>query len=1532
MPLGIGCGILGTTTAPMADTPAPQQPSSRRYRTPAGERFRIDAGDSTEDPLNASPGLSIHALFQEGGGAESVNYLIESIARAVQRTAPRDSDPDAQNAPRRHQIAERLHSLAPEAGREALAEAVLALKELVHDFLRLRERCTLLATTSASAYSALNANEHRLIDLQGSLDRLLGTLAGMLSGADSGLTATIQNRQAGLGERMQAAETALSALAGGAVQLVARLDPSEIGQMRQELLQVQKELATTQRALTQSRQEAEVLRQELDRAREVASTSEHEGATARGSARLARREAELRLRDAEHELAATHEQLAQAEQTAQEAVSRAAAIDAERSHLRGELDAALRRLAEVEEAAGQATPEPDPDQERIEVERDRLRTEVGEVRAALGRVEVERDRLRSRSEELAQAVASARAEAARLNAALETLRTEARSEHDRALALIRTERGQDAEKLRLLEDELARLTEDRQRLAQECLRHLDEITALQARPSAPDQGLAEEVAALRSALEEAQVARAEAETTARNAEERARQAAEEVAALHGRLAEEDVKHRHGTEAIVRDRDQAALRSAELAGRLAAAEEGMARLRREGEEMRQEAERWRCELNDRALAAETEVGRLRSELEGQRHEAERLRSEGAERGRTADDLQSDLARLREELARTRTETERQLGESAAVAEARDAAERARAEAETARLQAERARTEAEQAVRALSEQLHEVEGLRHDQARDFERRLQELGEEAAAARMGRERAEAALAAARESGEALAEALVRSAAAVAASCGAVAAILDQDDAAPRWANAAARLAEGSRQLAAADPAATGERNRLLAALVEAHNAPGEATAALARACAESRREASERLTALQAAEGRLATLEGELARQAQHAAGLQAQLEGADASGQAARAEAAAARLRIESLLGDLDRVRSEAATQAERARIEAERLATEGDGARLEAARLAGELAAAGTRLAGLEEALGRSRDAAVALLRLARALANPVGEPTGELGRLLAEWPDDPLAAGQPGFGDELAAAVQAAARDAAERLASLGSELDRLRPELVRLEQALALEQHQRLTAEDDLGQARRRGEGLAETLAARDAELEATRTQAEERARELAARHQELSALACDLAAVRREAEVRGAELAARIGIESELADLKAGQTALAARASEARQAVLALLDAVKALGVRANDQVDRFGLLLPTDTRRVTRATVRMEQVPEGEAPAFALAFGRELCERVGGQLAGLGDRLHAIEAERLELRDLLASAERDLAAARGESVRLGEALAGAEAKLAELESLRPRLAETQERGDALQSELTAERQARSDETRRLAAELAEARGQAEAAATGMQERLEEARAALAESERARAALAARLDEAADRLTGSEAAAVRRAQELEQALQERDTRLGELLELVERLRSEHQETVGLQARIRALNDRLGQAARDQARLESALAGHSGPAAAEREARLQALERAQEELTRRLRLAEQQLTDERARVEAAARTRAAELREWQARQAGTSAALEAERERTAAAEAGLRSLSAELAGARARLRSLAPPPATHP
>ncbi|MBN8524598.1 MAG: hypothetical protein J0M02_04595, partial [Planctomycetes bacterium] len=242
-----------------------RQPALQRKRTPSeiislsaedvkqlqGDTARFEAKVSYRKPDEQTPSLT---------------YLAVSVARAVARAAPRPQDPDGQVAEDRLNAAREIEALATTSPIAAAPAAVLALKDLVHDVLRLRDRARLLTSTSASAYSTLNSTENKLIELRTQFEHVMVAVAGAVAAPDS----LLLDAHASYPQRVTAAE---NALAGGLAQ--ERSAQPDTDRMQRLQVETEQRAAELRRLVQQGTDEIAHLRAELAASqRQLSDTSE----------------------------------------------------------------------------------------------------------------------------------------------------------------------------------------------------------------------------------------------------------------------------------------------------------------------------------------------------------------------------------------------------------------------------------------------------------------------------------------------------------------------------------------------------------------------------------------------------------------------------------------------------------------------------------------------------------------------------------------------------------------------------------------------------------------------------------------------------------------------------------------------------------------------------------------------------------------------------------------------------------------------------------------------------------------------------------------------------------------------------------------------------------------------------------------------------------------------------------------------------------------------------------------------------------
>lgn len=155
-----------------------------RARKAAGE----DVGDVVDGILADLPGglpeqprqrlteRLCDVMHDWGADSFAALYLMESIARVIERTAPPQSSGDLDAIAEHFEAAERLRHLATVDRREALALSVQQLKQLIRQVRQSRDQSVMLEETSVNACSELNRSEHALIELRAEVGGMLSQL------------------------------------------------------------------------------------------------------------------------------------------------------------------------------------------------------------------------------------------------------------------------------------------------------------------------------------------------------------------------------------------------------------------------------------------------------------------------------------------------------------------------------------------------------------------------------------------------------------------------------------------------------------------------------------------------------------------------------------------------------------------------------------------------------------------------------------------------------------------------------------------------------------------------------------------------------------------------------------------------------------------------------------------------------------------------------------------------------------------------------------------------------------------------------------------------------------------------------------------------------------------------------------------------------------------------------------------------------------------------------------------------------------
>ena len=476
-----------------------------------------------------------------------------------------------------------------------------------------------------------------------------------------------------------------------------------------------------------ARDTAEAVRVATDLARreaELEAAQKFEAERQRVAAEMQRERAEIERRTAEKLRAekkriqatavAAHRQLAEAQRLkaeveqargeVQAAATAAAQGDAsEARRLKEELDQA-RAAAEAAAAAHAARNQADSERFRAEVERAHLEAESAAAAAvAAARRETEQaQRLKDELEQVrAAAEAAASAHATRDHVETERLRGEierARAEAEAAATAAAAATAREAQQARELKEELERARAEVEVSA----------AAHAARDTVETERLRAEIERTRAAAEAAAgaaAAAAERETlAAQHLTEELERARAEVEASAAIAAQREAKESQ------RLKDELEHARAQAVAAAAAATAAAEREALQTQRMREEFERARAEAQASAAAAaerdHAEAQRLKAEIERARAEAEALAAAANERER------ADAARLREALEQARA----------------DAAHRELAEAQRLKAEIERAKADADAAVQrerdAQRERVEQVRAEMERRAQEEERKLRE----------------------------------------------------------------------------------------------------------------------------------------------------------------------------------------------------------------------------------------------------------------------------------------------------------------------------------------------------------------------------------------------------------------------------------------------------------------------------------------------------------------------------------------------------------------------------------------------------------------------------------------------------------------------------------------------------------------------------------------------------------------------------------------------------------------------------------------
>lgn len=457
----------------------------------------------------------------------------------------------------------------------------------------------------------------------------------------------------------------------------------------------------------------------------------------------------------------------------------------------------------------------------------------------------------------------------------------------------------------------------------------------------------------------------------------------------------------------------------------------------------------------------------------------------------------------------------------------------------------------------------------------------------------------------------------------------------------------------------------------------------------------------------------------------------------------------------------------------------------------------------------------------------------------------------------------------------------------------------------------------AEERGQGLAR-------DLEVARDTARKHTNELADAHQALAAATADLKQAQEQLADHQLRFEAALADASELPSLRSDLEASRAETLAAKEISARLLDAVKELGHAANAAADRVGVGLPSGSRHLTRTTARIERALAGAEFEVAVESARSVCARAAEQTQALASQIESERRTLHALKDTLESTRGDLQNAQRERD-------AARTRITELEGLPAELAGLRDERERIGQELD---QQREESARQLAelegrlrnarAEVDEARARADTLAGDVTDAEERLRLMRTDSERERAVFETRLDEAVALHEAERAGAKEKDAALQAALEERDAQLARMRGELDKLRMRQTEVMGLEARIRTIDAKLGAANSEVARLRAERdADGDRLNAAEDAESAQARMRAElDEAQRAVRDAETAVAEERARTNELGRQRARLEREWKRRLAALEEELAEERETAARSAADLSSLRGELAGIKTRGR----------
>ena len=1222
-------------------------------------------------------------------------------------------------------------------------------------------------------------------------------------------------------------------------------------------------------------------------------------------------------------LEAAQQQAADAAQLRQDLDSSTAAQD----DLRQRLEAAEQSVADGQAAIAGLNKERDDLQQRLMVleqegsaahktldaQLQQDQEAIAELRKQLAEVQAERDRL---DEELSRS----RTEINALNGDLKLARAGHQAEEER-IDILTKDLSDAQERLNAADTAHQQAVEEADALRQRCTELEQAAAAATAEQEQLRNDLEQRIAALdgdldvmRDQLTGSEAARAQAEQALDEQQQRCRSLEEASAAAEAERSQAQAGLEERITSLSSDLDTAR-------DQLCAAEAAQ----RHSEEALAEAQARHAAMAEEQAAS-----------------AARLESSEQERATIATELEQEraaCAALREELAATRQAAEDATQKCVTITE--DVAAHA---ALIERLK--RAEAEAATSLKAMHQQLSQVEEERLEAVRAYERALDNAQHEAAQAASREDDLSTAL-------EALAGTIIRLAEAASLALTAIADggtelgeridVVSPDVDSGPLVDATASLgtlgralvehaqAAAARQLDEAalyrDIAGANERWRgaqdVLMTLASRH---GE-TLELAAEAEQTIREIEERLAGLEGTlrerEATIQSLEQGLAAQNQRCQDAEHSRDGLSQDLDQVRAALTAA----ESTLAE-----QQQQAQAEQARLEERIAALTADSQALDQQRT--ELQQQLTdRQQHLATQQGLAQAALAGLRRLMEPIASTLATTDGPL-RALADtatalrdaWPESMDAPAIDQVSEELRTLIDGLASQALadhRNGLELSEQLSALRQQAQELSSALEEALREQRDTAATLSHVRQQLSELEE----RHGALETTRQQQDE---ELHSLHQETSGLRVQCQHLSEELATVQA-IADRVpGLEQTL-DQANNTVADQQRQHEDDHAALnSIIAALKQLGLLANERFDHLGLEFTGDARQFSRSTMRWTQRLEDsdESAKTTADYGCHLITRISGQLQSFHDELEHTRRQRIDLessvRDLQQQVDQQQQTAQDLTERLEQAQTLIEQQRHNLSTVESEKNTLHERIVALEAAGDVAATAHEQAQRQWQASLDEQIASHQAAADHLQAACDDARATLEQRSAELAALRQELDAVSERASAAEAQAAHQIDELRQTVRRRDDDMARQAAEIDQLKEQRLEAIGLQARISSLNNKLNEATKARSLLENQLERLNEASQPEHD---EARKREQQQLVdlqSRLRASERHLAEERARLTSLQKSRDRQTKDWQARLAAQGAELEQAQEAHEAALAQIRTLKRDITGLKARIKAL--------